>query len=210
MTFASHSDSWSVFWRYLTGLGDLAVVLPCAIILGAWLVCHAESRRQAKRWSIAFLTVATLVGASKLAYMAWGLGIPSLDFIGFSGHSAVATLVWPTLLGVLADRWGTARRSLGMGLGLLLALCVCVSRVVLHAHSVAEVVAGFALGLVALLEFWRELFAARLPERKASLLLLLALVVPLAGGHRFPSEGLLRAVAIELNHRHMAHARHEL
>ena len=98
-----------------------------------------------------------MVAISKLAFMVWGVGLPGLDFTGLSGHSAMAALVWPALLGLLAGRGGRVWRLCGATLGTLLAAAVAWSRVALHAHSASEVVLGFALGAAfALWLLWRH------------------------------------------------------
>ena len=84
--------------------------------------------------------------------------------------------------------------------GLLIASAIAVSRVVLHAHSVAEALAGFLLGSVAVLCFLRRMGARwQLHGRAAHLALSLLLLMPFVYGHRFPSERLLRFAAEHLS-----------
>lgn len=152
------------------------------------------------RWLLLFGAVGLVVVASKLMFMAWRLGIPSLNFMGISGHSAMSATVWPALLALL---WPTSRRDfsvVGAMAGLLFALAIAVSRVAVHAHSWTEILAGFSLGGGAVSVFlWRfgSRWRLRGPRWPAVLTLMLLLLVTY--GHRFPSEHLLRVVAQHLS-----------
>lgn len=78
--------------------------------------------------------------------MGWGIGIRELDFTGFSGHSALSTAFWPILLWLLCARAVPAIRHISVLLGYALAGLVGYSRLVIHAHSTSEVIAGLLLG----------------------------------------------------------------
>jgi membrane-associated phospholipid phosphatase len=111
-----------------------------------WLVAVVDDRRTAAVW-LGWLTASALATlASKIAFIGWGLGVASLDFTGVSGHTLMATSVWPVLLSRLAPRRDSGY-YVGMALiGYLLALLVAISRLMLSVHSPSEVVAGFVLG----------------------------------------------------------------
>jgi membrane-associated phospholipid phosphatase len=95
----------------------------------------------------ALLSVAALVTtASKVAFIGWGIGWPELNFTGISGHAMFAAAVYPLLLGTLASHTPRAGRQLAMAAGCALALLVGVSRVVVGAHSVFEVLTGLMVG----------------------------------------------------------------
>ena len=79
----------------------------------------------------------------QLPFYGWGIGIAALDFTGVSGHTLLATAFLPLLLRGLPG--GT--RTLGACTGAGLALVVGVSRVMVGAHSVSEVLAAWLLGL---------------------------------------------------------------
>lgn len=197
-------------WVHVTALGDSAVTLPCIGLIALWLLLAAPTRTLVWRWLLLVAAVAGLVAVSKLAFMLWGVSLPGLDFTGLSGHSAMAALVWPCLGGLLAGRGGTAWRCSGVLLGLLLALAIACSRVVLHAHSVSEMVLGASVGAAFSLGFlrlhWRDW---RLPWPTYRVLLPLLLVLATVYGRRFPSQELLVTMA-----RHMSdvplHTRQEL
>ena len=197
-------------WIHVTALGDSAVTLPCIGLIALWLLLSAATRGLAWRWLLLAAGVATVVAISKLAFMVWGVSLPGLDFTGLSGHSAMAALVWPALLGLLAGRGGKAWRLCGATLGALLAAAVAWSRVVLHAHSVSEALLGYALGAAfALWLLWRHGREWRLAWSPLLALLPLLLVLPFVYGRHFPSQDILVTIA-----RHMAdgplHTRQEL
>jgi len=173
-----------------------------------WLGIAPAMRDMAWRWMLPFLGVAVLVCASKLVFMAWGLGIRRLDFIGISGHSAMAAVVWPSLFGLMAGHCSPRWRRLAVACGMGLALLVAVSRLMLHIHSVAEVIAGFILGASAASLFLVR-FGARwqVADRRPWLMLSVLVVLPFIYGHRFPSERILRAVAQKLSLQDTAYTR---
>ncbi|WP_114238887.1 phosphatase PAP2 family protein [Dyella sp. C9] len=183
-------------WTSITAFGDSAVLLPCAALMLLWLWALPDSRGLAWRWAALFVAVAGLVAGSKLVFMAWGWGIRRLDFIGLSGHSAMAALVWPSLFVLACGSAPRFWRGMATASGLLVALLVAVSRLVLHVHSTAEVVAGFVVGATAALLFLlRHGERWQLGRQGWLLAIAVALVLPFVYGHRFPSERLLRFVA---------------
>ena len=204
------SASAHPWWVAVTNLGDSAVMLPCIALIALWLVIPAATRGLALRWLLLTLGVMAVVAASKLAFMGWLVSLPGLDFIGLSGHCAIAAVVWPGLGGLLGGRRSVRWQAAGIGLGALIALAVSASRLVLHAHSVSEAVLGTLLGGVGALAFLiRHRARWRLPERVYVALLSLLLVLPLVYGHRFPSEPLLAHLARQLSG-HAAYQREDL
>ena len=106
--------------------------------------------------AISLAVAAALTTISKVAFIGWGIGSAALDFTGISGHSMFAAAIYPLLLGALAPASMPSLRWLAMGFGAVIALLLGISRVLVDAHSVSEVVIGLALGgavgAVALLE----------------------------------------------------------
>jgi hypothetical protein len=127
----------------LTNLGAAAAILPMvpAIGLGLW----RENRHSvATIWAVALSIGIGIVLISKFAFIGWGLGIPSLDFTGISGHTLLATAILPVVFA-----WLPLPRSLSLwaiAVGVLLVILVGWSRIVLGAHSWSEVAAGWCLG----------------------------------------------------------------
>ncbi len=134
------------WWPLLTRMGEAQILLPAAALAVLALLRQPQSRAMAVRWLSALAVAALLTTASKLAFIGWGLGWPSLNFTGVSGHALFAAAVYPLLLGTLAPRTPRLLPVLALALGALLAGLVGWSRLVVQAHSVSEVVAGLALG----------------------------------------------------------------
>ncbi|HFT0810284.1 TPA: phosphatase PAP2 family protein [Klebsiella pneumoniae] len=154
-------------WQLISFFGDSTVLLPSAAALFIVLMLRRTSRLLAWQWSLLFGITGAIVCASKLAFMGWGLGIRELDYTGFSGHSALSAAFWPIFLWLLSARFSvglrkaafwpiflwllSARFSVGLRkaaviTGYVLAAVVGYSRLVIHAHSVSEVIAGLLLG----------------------------------------------------------------
>jgi membrane-associated phospholipid phosphatase len=97
-------------------------------------------------WAICFCTGAAIVAATKVAYAGWGIEIQALHFTVVSGHTMLASAVYPTVCAICATH--TRRHSvLAMFLGgLAFALLIGVSRWLFHFHSMSEVVTGMLVG----------------------------------------------------------------
>ena len=134
-------------WQVFTRLGESMLLMPAVALVLVSLWRHEPGRALARQWLMALTVAVALVTASKLAFIGWGLGWAALDFTGFSGHSMFAAAVHPLLFGALAPVRHPAARRMAVTAGLLLAAMVGVSRVVVGAHSVSEVVSGLAIGL---------------------------------------------------------------
>lgn len=132
-------------WHKITFVGDSVVLLPAGLVIFIWLLA-GRAWRMAFWWAFLYGAGLTLVVATKIAFIGWGMGIASLDFTGLSGHAMRASAVFPVLGWLFLQRSTPARRRLGMlaatGIGVLIA----VSRVVVHAHSISEAVLGWATG----------------------------------------------------------------
>jgi membrane-associated phospholipid phosphatase len=145
-------------WMSITALGSVGVMAPVAIAVAAWLVVGYRWK-YALAW-LGLLGIASgMVALTKIAFIGWGIGVRNLDFTGISGHALMSTSVLPVALFVAllpARNW---IRASGVVAGLLFGVMVGVSRVVLDAHSISEVVAGCALGAWVALSFvwiaWR-------------------------------------------------------
>lgn len=134
------------FWQVVTRLGEAEILLPASLLAALALLRRAESRPLAAWWVALLGAAVVLTTASKIAFIGWGIGWPALDFTGISGHAMFAAAVYPLLLKMLASGRSTRARWLALGAGVALALLVGVSRVIVGAHSVSEVVAGLLVG----------------------------------------------------------------
>lgn len=132
-------------WAPLIHLGDAALTMPLAAGMAAWLIA-SRAYRLALSWSVAFAGGALLVGASKIAYMAWGVGWLALDFKALSGHATGASAVMPMLYYLMLAPHGAAARLAGLACGSGLGLTVAAALVAHCHHSPAEAMAGWLTG----------------------------------------------------------------
>lgn len=189
-------------WISVTALGSVGVMGPVALIVAAWLALGYRWK-YAGAWLALLGAASGLVALSKIAFIGWGIGVRHLDFTGISGHALMSTAVLPVAIFVaLLPARGArgAMRAAGVAVGLLLGVWVGVSRVVLDAHSVSEVVAGCALGAVVALAFvciaWRAEPGKLSPTPVAASL---AAVVVALHGVPVPTQHWITEIALELS-----------
>ncbi len=135
-------------WPLVSRVGESALLMPCALVVFAWLQSGRapHDRANAVRWALTLGCAVALVVASKLAYMGWGIGGRAFDFTGISGHSTMAAAVLPVLARLLVPERHRAMAVVAVAVSVAVAIVVGVSRLALEVHSPAEVVAGLALG----------------------------------------------------------------
>ncbi len=198
-------------WQALTDLGDAAFLASFALGITLWIGLRT-ARSGVVLWLGAFGTAVILVALSKLAFLGWGIGIQALDFTGISGHAMLAGAVFPTLafLGTYsATRWV---RLGAVAAGCLLAAAIGVSRIILNAHSPAEVVLGLALGFGVAACVMRSISARASPTwRQVTPLLLAAMLVGSLAcyGQRLHAQRWLVAIALEVSGRERPYTRWE-
>lgn len=187
------------FWTTITGFGGSTVMMPAAAAFAAWLVLGG-AWRMSLWWCGLFGTGLALVVASKIAFIGWGIGIPALDFTGFSGHAMRAMAVIPVLFYLVLQNASVATRTAGVLGGLLLGLLICTSRIALEVHSVAEAVSGGMLGSAVSLGFIA--ISAKLEKPLLNRTLMTATIVGLvvmSYAEPVPSQSLLVRAALALS-----------
>ena len=190
-------------WQLVTFFGDSTVLLPSAAVLFIVLFQRKDSKQLAWHWALLFGITGAIVCASKLAFMGWGIGIRELDFTGFSGHTALSAAFWPILLWLLCARAIPALRFASVILGYTLAGLVGYSRLMVHAHSTSEVIAGFLLGAAGSALFLLMQSRVSITHTAklswgslASLVIIPALL--LNTGAKAPTQSLLSEIAVKL------------
>ena len=196
-------------WQVVTHLGSASLLLPALVVAGAGL-WQAGQGVAVHRWLVALTLAVAATLFSKVIFCGWGIGSAVLDFTGISGHSLLAASILPVLFGwLLADARGNP--SVGAVLGLLLSVAVAVSRVVLGAHSVSEVVFG---GLLGALVSGVALCAMRCTQRRAWAATVAVVVILSAFGttvsNYLPTHNWEVSLALKLSGRHRPFTRHEL
>jgi len=196
-------------WNRFTNLGDLAVMLPLAATIAVWLAAQKQFS-SSLRWLLAFGSAGLLVAISKIAFIGWGIGSSDFDFTGISGHTMLATATLPVLLYLLSSAWLPRHSTLALAIGWLGGAAIGYSRLEVHAHSLSEVVLGFACGLLA--SSW---FASKTAERyssKAAVCLLIpALVVfNLQFGNKAPGQDIITRLALAISQHEKPYSRTDL
>lgn len=129
-------------------LGDLTLTMAAAAAIAAWLAA-TRAWRGALWWSGLYGLAIVAVGASKIAFLGWGTGLPALGFKAISGHATGATAVLPTVLFLLVRGRGHAQRRGALAIGLAAGAIVALALVAGGEHSASEALAGWAMGAIA-------------------------------------------------------------
>jgi membrane-associated phospholipid phosphatase len=144
--------------NFITDFADQAVMLPLAIAVAVALAL-AGWRRGAIAWFAAVPGTLVAVLIAKMVVAAcspWVYGDSGLH--SPSGHTASAAVMYGGLAALLMPRlsrrsWALAAAAL---LAVLFALLFALTRLALHAHTAADVLAGGAIGVagaIALVHF---------------------------------------------------------
>lgn len=134
------------YWHFITRLGEMQLLLPAALWACLALLNQPDTRLLAVHWLQALFVAAGLTLASKIAFIGWGLGSATLNFTGISGHAMFAAAIYPLLMAMLTCRLSVQWERAAVILSFVLVILVCVSRLMVMAHSVSELVAGFLVG----------------------------------------------------------------
>jgi len=182
------------FWFFVTDLGDSAVTLPLATLALLYLLL-AHWPRAALALAISLAAGGAAIGALKLALQSCGHRLLQTTVIDPSGHVAMSTLIYGALALLLGSALaGAWRGAVYLAFALLIA-AIALSRLVLHAHNLGEVLVGLAVGLGALILF-HQLHGEPAPGGlKVSRLALSALLLMVAmHGTRWPIEEEIRSM----------------
>ncbi|MEM5342943.1 phosphatase PAP2 family protein [Paraburkholderia azotifigens] len=178
-------DPWTVY----SNVGDAAVTLPVAIVCAIWIA--KTDLRLALRWALTLSLGMLPVGASKIVYYAWDISLPLAHFRVISGHTMLSTAVWAVAL-ALQLKWWRLPAFPGIAAGLLLGALTGASRVHGHSHSVAEVLVGWVIGMIAATVFLRTALQVEYkPVRPVWSTFALLAVSTLAYGHTAPFQDLI-------------------
>jgi hypothetical protein len=142
------------WWNSFNLIGSTAVTAPAGVAIAVWLAA-SNHWRLALNWACWYGCGMAIVVLSKLAFLGWGLGLPVLEFAGFSGHAMRAAAVFPVAFYVALYGAGVPARRAGVAGGVALALLISAGRCVTHFHSVSEAVGGSLLGFAVAAGFIR-------------------------------------------------------
>jgi membrane-associated phospholipid phosphatase len=128
--------------QQLTDLADLAVLLPLALCVAGWLWSGGWTRG-VWLWLAGLMAVLAIMLIAKLALL--GCAIPGAALVSPSGHTAAAAYVYG---GMAALVW-RMRTAMATASAAAIAIVFGLSRIAVHAHSLAEIVFGGAVGVAA-------------------------------------------------------------
>jgi len=178
----------------ITNLGDPVLLVAAAMVLIAYML-RCGARRTALMWLQAFAIALFLVALSKFAVQLLGHAV--LDVSSPSGHTGVSAAFYLCAAIALGRAMTRIGRIALLGASATLVLAIAISRVLLDAHDVAEIVIGLLIGAGA--AFWfarRSVGEAPLPAFRARhLAAFAALVVALNGWHVNPEPGIRQIAA---------------
>jgi membrane-associated phospholipid phosphatase len=176
--------------QFLTDFADQAVLVPLALVIGASLALGGAGRA-ALAWAATMGATLLLVLLLKLAFAACG-PLPVADGLANpSGHTAAAAAVYGGLAALVLP-FGRATAILA---ALAAAALIGTSRVALGMHTVADMLAGLAIGTAGAAAFAH--LAARLPPPRIRPLALAACagVALLLHGAHLQAEARIRDAA---------------
>jgi membrane-associated phospholipid phosphatase len=140
-----------VFMHTIGNLGHSAILLPASAILLA-LLGWAGRRRDILAYAsaLAICLVATLVG--KLVFHACGPSV-GFDFASPSGHTSLSATFYGCLALIVAGgRPAWQRAALYLATAVFVVL-IGLSRVVVEAHTLSDVVLGISVGIISVMTF---------------------------------------------------------
>lgn len=182
--------------RAITNLGDLAVLLPLVAVVTIWLGTIRQPR--ALVWWL--VAVALCMGSTAALKIYFFMCPPLTDLHSPSGHTSLSTLVYGTLAFSIATVVTGWKRAAVIISGAAFVAAIGISRVVVHAHSILEVVLGSVIGICALALFISQFWPCRptQPRLQTMLVACFALMVMLNGQDLY-AEDLLHAIGHYLN-----------
>ena len=180
----------------ITDCGDLAILLPIVAVLTVWAALIGKPGIF-KWWLVA---VAFCIGGTAVLKIYFFACPPLSDLHSPSGHTSLSTLVYGTLTLAVASTIRDWRRWLVVIVGTTFIAAIAISRIIVQAHSIPEVLLGSVLGLVALSLFVAA-YLRDTPTRTylAPLITISVMLVVLLNGHELRAEEFLHRIAIYLD-----------
>ena len=186
-----------VLVNVVTNFGDLAVLLPMMVVMTLWLI--ALGRPLTVVWW--FVALAFCISVTAILKVSFFVCPPLSDLHSPSGHTSLSTVVYGSLTLAVAANFIGWRRVAITSAGAVFIVGIGISRILLQAHSIDEVVAGSVIGAAALAlfgpQFWRHR-PADLQMRP--LVVVSVLLAVMLNGQNLRAEDTLHAIGVYLNH----------
>ena len=177
----------------------ITVMFPAALVIAVWLWLGA-SRKIALLWMGVLVTAYLVVGASKILFKGWGIGLHDLGIAVFSGHAMNACLVFTVMLNLLCQQIDQRLRWPALVAGLLATWWFAINYVAHTIHPLPEAIAGALIGSIAACVFvynLRQYNVSHVP--RPALAMGLAVVMGFSCMPKYTAERLLDHIAITLS-----------
>jgi len=177
----------------ITNLGDSSITSCITIVAAIYLVMIKE-KRAALAIVLAFVISASIIAALKITFYSacpGSIALPALR--SPSGHSAISLAVFGTIAAIISSALPTKWKPLPYALILLLAVPIAISRVLIGAHTIPEILAGLGLGLAVAYGVWCFLLKGQTVYhgRISTLALLTIAAMLILNGVHFPAEAII-------------------
>ena len=177
----------------------ITVMFPAALVIAAWLWVGA-SKKIACLWLGVLVCAYFIVGASKILFKGWGIGLHDLGIAVFSGHAMNACLVFTVMLNLLCQQLDQRLRWPVLGAGLVATWWFAIHYVAHTIHPLPEAIAGALIGSVAACVFLfsvKQYNLSKVP--RPALVMGLAVVLAFDAMPKYTAERLLDHIAITLS-----------
>ena len=182
-------------WTFVTDFGDSAVTLPLGALTVIFLLASGW-RRGAFAFLLAIGSAGLAIGLLKLLLVSCGRPLVGASLTDPSGHVAMSTATYGSLALALGRSLPIRLRPWLVAAAALLVAGIAVSRVLLLAHSPAEVAVGLVVGILSTLLFRAALGSGEAPPLRLAWFALGATSVAAAmHGTRWPIEQWIKAIA---------------
>jgi membrane-associated phospholipid phosphatase len=184
------------FGDFVTDFADQAVVLPLAIT-AAILLAAGGWRRGALAWTFVMTGVLGSVMVLKLVASTCGYLLPVAGFHSPSGHTASAAMVYGGLPAIVLRPF-SGRARWALLLALAAAGCIGASRLLLHVHTVSEVLAGGAVGIAGAVLLSRLAGRRPMELRFRQMAMAGGLIILVLHGFRLPAEAAIQRMSFRI------------
>jgi membrane-associated phospholipid phosphatase len=185
--------------RIFTGLGDPTLLILGGLGLFLHLWSNEKQRALAGSWAVAFVLCVLLTATSKLVfYLIAGSQQTSVVLRSPSGHAAIATGFYGCFaLMLAAGRSQAVRTLLCVGTATLVGT-LAASRFMLELHTVPEVAAGLAIGVLSVAIFIVRMNGVRPVVLNVGQLAALLILIGVAHSSRIDGEALIRQLTQQI------------
>jgi len=179
----------------LTDLGDSAVISGLVLVCGLYLF-FSHSRKAALALVFSFVCASVLISLFKFIFLGCSHWLNTPNLHSPSGHTALSLSVIMTFAMLIAYQLKGWQRTLTYLIAISISAMIAITRVLLHYHTLLEVIAGLVVGLITL--YAVHLFlktGERVKCNPATLLLIILVTTGILHGYRLPSEDIIQMIA---------------